>query len=688
MRTTNNLLSAADLASMNLACLPATRQAVEHRAKKQGWPVEWQDGIGRGGKKRMYPLTGLPPEIQTAIREKQAAEILSRADQLPVAVVGNPPAAKPKKLGVALRREAQLMIPLDDLMKGYTQKQKDCAHARMALASAVLHIHRVAGLALKPAIALLIERIETGTADAVLVAAVPLANARSGGKAKLSARSLMGWVQDYKHGQTPAERLALLAPKTTKQETPIMAYGWLPHFAKVHCIPSAPSLSESYRVFAAAWQREQRPEQLPTLRQVTRVWGKLPMIMQERGRKTGAAYKAILPYVKRDWDALNPNDVWIGDGHSFKAKVAHPLHGRPFKPEVTVLIDGCSRMVMGFSVSLAESCVAVADGLRIGIKHFGVPLMYYSDNGAGQTGKTIDHEITGLTARLGIHHETGLPGNPQGRGIIERWWQDNLIALARQYETFVGAGMDSSTQSLIYRKMESAFNALDKGKALTDEQQRYLQKLPSWSRFIADVAACIDAYNARPHSELPKKADGSRYTPAEYRDKRLADGGITPDYLSQQELDMLFMPQEIRKVQRGWIDLFTNQYFSEDLAQYHKDEVRVAYDLDDAQTVVVYDLDGKFLTKAKLNGNKRSAFPLSRRDQLAEQRAQGRIKRSEQAIALAKAELNPALEQAAALDELFGAQWRQASGSDVLMSRPLVARDDDIVLFKTDLEEE
>lgn len=107
---------------------------------------------------------------------------------------------------------------------------------------------------------------------------------------------------------------------------------------------------------------------------------------------------------------IRPNDVWIGDGHSFKAKVQHPIHGQPFKPEVTVIIDGCTRMVVGFSFSLAESCVAVADALRIGIKHNGVPLMYYSDNGGGQTGKTIDHEITGLTARLGIHHETGLPG--------------------------------------------------------------------------------------------------------------------------------------------------------------------------------------------------------------------------------------------------------------------------------------
>nr|WP_274571637.1 transposase [Neisseria sp. 3986]MDD9325642.1 Mu transposase C-terminal domain-containing protein [Neisseria sp. 3986] len=674
---------------MNLPNLPKTINGMRKIAQRECWLSRKRKGRGGGLE---YAVSSLPADIQTAIREKQAENVIRQAavvlPQSDLPVPFEKPLSKEKQ-GVARRRMNLLSLPSVDLMKGYSQSQKACAHARMALAAAVLHIHRTTGLALKAAVALLIGRIENGAADPVLVAAVPLANARSGGKTKLSARSLMGWVQDYKHGDTPSARLALLAPLPTKREKPAAAYVWLPYFAKQHCIPSAPPLSQSYQAFAAWWRQHMPEKGLPTESQVRRVWNRLPVVMQERGRKTGAAYKALLPYVKRDWDALEPNDVWIGDGHSFKAKVAHPVHGRPFKPEVTVIIDGCSRMVMGFSVSLAESCVAVADCLRIGIKHFGVPLMYYSDNGAGQTGKTIDHEITGLTARLGIHHETGLPGNPQGRGIIERWWPDNLMALARRYETYTGPDMDSSTKTLVYRKMESAFNALEKGRELTGGQKQYLNKLPGWSRFIADVAACIDAYNRKPHGELPKKGDGSRYSPAEYRAHRLAASGAEPDLLLPQELDTLFMPQEIRKVQRGWIDLFTHQYFSEELAPYHQEEVRVAYDLDDAQYVVVYGLDGKYLCKAKLDGNKRPAFSLSRRDQLAEARAQRKIRRAEQAIALAKAENDPAIEQAAAFDELFGMQWQKVSGSDVAVREYTVRRpsdDDDIVLFKTDLE--
>lgn len=213
---------------------------------------------------------------------------------------------------------------------------------------------------------------------------MPVANARANNQRGISVRTLKGWVAAYRAAGSPNERLAALAPRPTKKETPVVQIAWLADFMAYHCRPSAPKLAHSYQEFAKGWLAAQPAYGLPSLDTVRRVWKKLPQIMQQRGRMTGAAYKSLLPYIRRDWQALRPNDVWIGDGHSFKAKVQHPIHGQPFKPEVTVIIDGCTRMVVGFSFSLAESCVAVADALRIGIKHNGVPLMYYSDNGGGQ----------------------------------------------------------------------------------------------------------------------------------------------------------------------------------------------------------------------------------------------------------------------------------------------------------------
>ncbi|EPP1151054.1 Mu transposase C-terminal domain-containing protein, partial [Yersinia enterocolitica] len=79
-----------------------------------------------------------------------------------------------------------------------------------------------------------------------------------------------------------------------------------------------------------------------------------------------------------------------------------------------------TRYVVGWSLSLAENVIAVADALRHGMQSHGIPLIYYSDNGAGQTANVLDADITGILSRLGVEHPTGIPGNPQARGIIER----------------------------------------------------------------------------------------------------------------------------------------------------------------------------------------------------------------------------------------------------------------------------
>ena len=659
-------LSSSELANLRLPNLQVSRQAIEKRAKTQGWPYIEEVGKARGGRLKKYLIASLPAEIRAAIMKRQSDEL---AEKMPKTL----PQVRP---GTAM--SAQVLAEAAKLLN---EKQRSVADARCAVVAAVLGIKYQYGCSAKAAVAQFLGLLAEGKLDAVTLGNLEKANDRSR-SAKVGERTLDGWISAYLKAENATERLVALAPKTTKVVKPIESYGWLPMFMQFHNIPSAPKLAHSYRRFVQWAEAENMPvNDVPNLSMVRRVWEKLPLIMQERGRKTGAAYKSLLPYVKRDWGALKPNDVWIGDGHSFKAKVAHPVHGRPFKPEVTVIIDGCTRFVVGFSVSLAESCVAVSDALRIGVKHYGLPIIYYSDNGGGQTGKTIDHEITGITSRLGIRHETGIAGNPQGRGIIERWWKDNLIEMARQYETFAGAGMDSSTKNLMYRKMESAFNALEKGKDLTEEQQKYLKKLPSWSRFIADVVKCIDEYNNRPHGELPRHPDGGHYSPKAYREMRLEQDGIAPDMLSAEELATMFMPQEVRKVQRGWLDLFNNSYFSTELAEYHKDEVRVSYDLSDASAVNVFDMDGKFITKAQANGNTREAFPTARIDQLAEKRRKGKIKRAENAIKLANAEVNPALEQAAVWDELGHLGGNVIEAEYAVLPK---TGTDDFVLFEAD----
>ncbi|SNW09459.1 Mu transposase, C-terminal [Eikenella corrodens] len=534
-------LSAAELAQLSIPSLPKTPKGISDKAKREYWPNRRRAQRGGGVE---YQVAGLPEEIQAAVRERQAEQLLAQSQP---AVL--PSVAKAKR-PVAVRRMEQLGLPIDDYAMGLNDKQRDCAHARMALAAEVLRLHEVTGFGITDAVQFVVRQVESGQLSESLAYLVPVANARANNQRGISVRTLKGWVAAYRAAGSPNARLAALAPRPTKTETPVVQIAWLADFMAHHCRPSAPKLAHSYQEFAKGWLATQPAYELPSLDTVRRVWKKLPQIMQQRGRMTGAAYKSLLPYIRRDWQALRPNDVWIGDGHSFKAKVQ-------------------------------------------------------------------------------------------------------------------------------YRKMDSAFNAWRQGKELTPEQQRYKAKLPSWQQFMADVMQCIADYNNRPHSELPRNAEGVHYTPLQYRDLRMQQENLAPDLLAEAELDVLFRPQEVRKVARGQIELFGNVYFSTDLAELHGEDVRVAYDYDDAEWVYVYKMDGSFVCKAKVDGNKRAAMPITVRDQLAERRAKGRIKRAENTIRLAKEETRPAIEHQPDFGLLVG------NGN----YEPVPAKKPQIFMFESDRDE-
>ena len=647
----NDYISLSELAALKIPGLSNRINTLRKMAKNEGWISRQREKRGGGIE---YCINSMPTLIQDSLARMLSHKVLNN-------ITSN-----------NKTNNKQQLIRFDDsTVQNLNNKQKDIAYARMVLCQEVNKMHQVAGLGIKQSVGYVIDQIETGTLPENLKQLIQLANARTNDSRMLSFQTLYNWLRAFKNAKTPNERLAVLSPKKTKPKMSLMAYHWLPEFMNFYSTPNSPNLTQAYRNFVKDWiQNGKDLHTLPSIDSVRRALKKMPVIARERGRKTGAAYKSLMPYVQRDWLALNPNDVWIGDGHSFKAKIAHPVHGRPFKPEVTVIID-CCRTIVGFSVSLSESTIAVADALRIGIKNFGLPLIYYSDNGGGQTGKMIDHEVTGFCARLGIQHETGMPANPQGRGIIEGVWDGTLIALAKEYETYTGRGADSSTKNLIYRKLESAFNAEGKGKELTTEQKRFKAKLPSWNQFIKDVARCIDEYNNRPHRALPKNADGIHCTPNEYRALRLHDRAAEIVRLSDSELDTLFMPEIIRTTKRGLVSVMDNNYFHVDLANFYGEQVRVSYDLNNYQYVIVRTMEGKFICKAAFEGNKRDAMPKPLIEQLKAKRVEGRIKRKEEQIKIAKEELNPAIEHQPNFGLLVGNGAAVAAESKKIERKPL-----------------
>ena len=164
----SELVSSAQLAEMALPILPKSKQGIEHVAKRDGWPFEYIKGQGRGGRLKKFVLSGLPEPIQTAVRERQAAQLLAQSQP---AVL--PSVAKAKR-PAAVRRMEQLGLPIDDYAMGLNDKQRDCAHARMALAAEVLRLHEVTGFGITDAVQFVVRQVESGQLSETLAYLVPV----------------------------------------------------------------------------------------------------------------------------------------------------------------------------------------------------------------------------------------------------------------------------------------------------------------------------------------------------------------------------------------------------------------------------------------------------------------------------------------------------------------------------------
>ena len=567
---------------------------------------------GRGGGVE-YELASLPMDLQTEIRNKFTEAVV---------------ATKPKQLPTVKN------LNLADL----TTKQREIADARMALVAYVSELEQVQSRI--KAITHLCNAAKCGEISEDLMALISKANSKNGNNCGrvLSPRTLNQWVIDYHKCKTAEERLRALAP-SQRQADKVEGIWWMSWFMGIYRQTNGISVVDAYRIFETEWltrheNDDMLREMLPSLDRVRRALAKLPLHIREFGRLTGSKYKGLLPYVERDWSLFKANDIWIGDGHSLKMKVAHPIHGRPFTPELTMIIDGASRKIVGWSLALSESAFAVLDALRHAISQHGLPCIYYSDNGGGEKNILLDAEVTGILPRFSIYHATGIAGNPQGRGIIERLNKTVGKRIAQRFPTYYGADADPDSKRRMLQSMISLSNA-KKGAVLTPLQRKAKEKLVSWEELMVGIQEVIDWYNnEHVHSEI-------RCTPA-VKYERVTNPELIV-YLSDVELRDIERPHFKRVTKRGLIEWKNHKYFHLELLNHQGKEVVVGVDIHNADFVQVRTLDGRFICNAEFEAHKKAAFPVPMVEQQRENRAKGRLNRIKHRENEILDELNPVI---------------------------------------------
>ncbi len=112
------------------------------------------------------------------------------------------------------------------------------------------------------------------------------------------------------------------------------------------------------------------------------------------------------------FEAEAPNDRWTGDA----------LHGPVLAGRKTYLfafIDDHSRALTGYRWGHSEDTVRLEAALRAGLAARGIPKVVYLDNGSAM----VSSQLLRALAVLGIQLTHSKPGEPAGRGKIERFFR-------------------------------------------------------------------------------------------------------------------------------------------------------------------------------------------------------------------------------------------------------------------------
>ena len=127
------------------------------------------------------------------------------------------------------------------------------------------------------------------------------------------------------------------------------------------------------------------------------------------------------------FEADAPNQRWTGDA----------LHGPTVGGRKAILfafIDDHTRLLTGYRWARREDTVRLEAALRDGLAARGIPDSIYLDNGSAM----VDKQLLRACAVLGIRLVHSRPGQPAGRGKIERFFR----TVREQFLVEIGSGRE------------------------------------------------------------------------------------------------------------------------------------------------------------------------------------------------------------------------------------------------------
>ncbi len=532
-----------------------SRQAVQQRAARRGWP--WFESGARGAKRRLYRFADLPADVRQALSRSDSG------DSNPSAACGAQPEA-----GSAYDRES--------LWNSYARrpdKAKAEAHRRCALLLRV---------------------------EALTEAGQPLIQAlRSVAEAdgKTSWQTLRRW----RYAARPYARAdwlpALLPNYRGRGKAPLDPRVW-DYVRADYLRPERPTLAACYdRLLEAA---RKHGWAVPSLRTVARRIHDLPVEERVLLREGEHALLRLYPAQQRSVRGLRAGEWVCGDGYRHNVFVRGG--GRVFRPVTWIWADVYSRRILAWRTGETEhgDLVRLAFGDLIG--RYGIPSAAVIDNTRAAANKWLtggapmrrrwrprEDDPLGLLPAMGVAvHWTSVEA---GRG----WGQ------AKPVERAFGVGGLGETVDR-HPLLAGAYA----GASAAAKPANYGERAVSQKDFRRALDDGIRVWNARPGRRTEICAGLLSFDRA-WRESYRPDDVRRP---TAEQMRMCMLAAEDARVGRsGTIALSAgaaaagggrNRYGADFLLQYAGRRVVVRYDparLHDE--VHVYTLDGRYLCAAE-----------------------------------------------------------------------------------------
>jgi putative transposase len=354
-------------------------------------------------------------------------------------------------------------------------------------------------------------------------------------------------------------------------------------------------------------------EELPSYETVRAWLRSIPPSLTVYAREGRKAYQdKMSPFLQRQFTDVYANDVWIGDVAILDMEAQNDVfenveYGAPLRIRLDANIDYRSRLVVGYSFCWEGSSRSVAATMMRGIRKYGPPVYWYTDNGKPQKKAALGAvpgchvsqapqnwrkaeiesiEATGFLARAGIAIQHCLPFHPQAKAI-ERWFRTVHERFDKCWPTYTSGNpftRPDSTTALMLRH-----RSLVKHGRLAESDH------PKVSTIIAAFVGWAEEYNNTPHSGTGN--DGS--TPREVFDaNRNPQQRPAPDAAT---LALLMAEHERRQVRECAVTLNKRRYVPIDpdgyatLHNLNQTEILIAYEPGVPETAAALDEDGNFL---------------------------------------------------------------------------------------------